>query len=70
MREAKASYTRGFHEGHPKVAWATEGLGKIYAKQGALGEALEAYAKAAELWHELQSRGVSAARDHVPRARA
>ena len=58
MREAKEAYTRGYHEGHPKVAWATEGLGKIYAKQGNLAEALEHYAKAAKLWHSLQSKGV------------
>jgi len=44
--------------GHPKVAWATEGLGKIYAKQGNLAEALDHYAKAAKLWHSLQSKGV------------
>ena len=34
MEAAKEAYIKGFHESHPKVAWALEGLGKIHEKCG------------------------------------
>ena len=56
LRAAKDAYVAGFHETHPKVAWAMEGLGKIYEKQGNLGAALEEYNGASHIRRTLQSK--------------
>ena len=56
LRAAKEAYIAGFHETHPKVAWAMEGLGRIYEKQDNLGAALEEYNKASYIRRMLQSK--------------
>ena len=50
---------RGFHEHHPKVAWAHEGLGRLFEKQEDLDAALAAYAKAAAIRRALQAQAES-----------
>ena len=32
LERAKEAYVKGFAEGHPKVAWALEGMGKVHSK--------------------------------------
>ena len=55
MLEAKEQYVAGFHVTHPKVAWAFEGLGRIYEKQQDLQAALDAFRQAADIRRSLQS---------------
>lgn len=55
MEEAKQAYIRGFHETHPKVAWAMEGLAKIYTSQGKLDQALAEFEAAAAIRRSLQA---------------
>ena len=50
---------RGFHEGHPKEAWALEGLASVHEKCGDLGAALECYHRAAEIRRSLQAKDES-----------
>ena len=53
---AATAYVRGFHEGHPKVAWAHEGLGRLHEKEGNLHAAVAAYERAAEIRRALQGQ--------------
>ena len=56
MEAAKEAYVNGFHESHPKVAWAMEGLAKIYASQGKIDLALAEYESAAAIRRSLQAK--------------
>ena len=47
---------RGFHATHPKVAWAMEGLAKIYTSQGKLDLALSEFEAAAAIRRNLQAK--------------
>ena len=55
LEASVTAYVRGFHETHPKVAWAHEGLGRLHEKEGNLDAALLAYDKAAQIRGALQS---------------
>ena len=56
MEAAKQAYVRGFHEDHPKVAWAMEGLAKIYSTEGKIDEALAEFESAAAIRRMLQAK--------------
>lgn len=56
LTAAKEAYVRGFHEKHPKVAWALEGLGKVHEKMGNLTSAVAELKAAAEIRCQLQAQ--------------
>jgi tetratricopeptide (TPR) repeat protein len=56
LEGAWQAYVRGFHDAHPKVAWAREGLGVVLEKQGELQAALQAYEHAAAVLRALQAQ--------------
>ena len=43
------AYVRGFHDGHPKVAWAHEGLGRLHEKEGDVKAAIAQFERATEI---------------------
>lgn len=56
LNAAKEAYVRGFHENHPKVAWALEGLGKVHEKMGNLTLAVAELKAASEIRSQLQAQ--------------
>jgi len=54
LEEARSAYTKGFSPGHPKVAWALEGMAKVHQKVGDLRSAQEAMSGALAIRHSLQ----------------
>ena len=46
---ALQAYVRGFHDGHPKVAWAHEGLGRSHEKEGNVKAAIAQFERATEI---------------------
>lgn len=54
LQSAKEAYVKGFHEGHPKVAWALEGMGNTLEKVGDLKAAQKAFAEAIAIRRNLQ----------------
>ena len=57
LSDAKVAYGRAFATGHPKVAWAVEGMGRVYRKMGDLRRAEEQFAEAIAIRRQLQSMG-------------
>ena len=55
LEEAKGAYTKGFSPGHPKVAWALEGMAKVYQKVGDLRSAQEAMGGALAIRRSLHT---------------
>ena len=56
LEEAKGEYIKGFHVGHPKTAWALEGIAKALEKMGELRRAHEAWEEAIAIRRNLQAR--------------
>lgn len=56
LQAAREAYVKGFHEGHPKVAWAIEGIAKVAEKSGDLKGAQSALAEAIAIRRNLQSK--------------
>ena len=56
LEQAKEAYILGFSEGHPKVAWSLEGLGKVHQKMGNLRMAEQSWNEAIAIRRNLQSR--------------
>ena len=54
LKAAKDAYTKGFHDGHPKVAWALEGLANVLEKSGDLRGAQGAWSEAIAIRRNLQ----------------
>lgn len=62
MSAAKQAYIEGAGEAgenHPKVAWAMEGLGRVFEKRGNLDGALREYKGAARIRSRMQAHGKS-----------
>lgn len=55
LEEARGAYTKGFSPGHPKVAWALEGMAKVYQKVGDLRSAQEAMGGALAIRRSLHT---------------
>ena len=56
LEQAKTAYELGFFEGHAKVAWALEGMGKVHQKMGNLRQAQLSWDAAISIRRALQSR--------------
>ena len=56
LEEARGAYTKGFSPGHPKVAWALEGMAKVYQKVGDLRSAQEAMGGALAIRRSLHTQ--------------
>jgi len=56
LTESREAYVRGFHEGHPKEAWALEALGKLHQKMGSYRLAQEAWDSAIAIRRNLQAK--------------
>ena len=56
LQSSKSAYVDGFSPQHPKVAWALEGLAKVYRKLGSLSEAQLAVDEALLIRRAIQVR--------------
>jgi len=54
LEKSKEAYIKGFYDGHPKVAWAWEGMGNTFEKMGRLREAQAAWTQAIAIRRNLQ----------------
>ena len=54
LERAKEQYIRGFSQSHPKVAWALEGLARVYQKHGMFKRAEETWEEAIAIRNQLQ----------------
>jgi len=57
LMKAKDAYEEGFSEGHPKVAWAIEGIANCHTKIGDLRKADEAWEEVIRIRMKLQQEG-------------
>ena len=56
LTDARMRYEEGFGKGHPKIAWAIEGIAKLHQKRGNLREAMGAWDEAIGIREALQVR--------------
>eukprot|EP00966_Prymnesium_polylepis_P221044 5113123-Prymnesium_polylepis.1 len=56
LQGAKEAYVKGFAEGHPKVAWALEGMAKTHAKMHNMRAAEECWDEAVAIRRNLQGK--------------
>jgi len=56
LQQSREAYVRGFHDGHPKEAWALEALGKVHQKMGNLRLAQDAWDHAIAIRKNLQAK--------------
>jgi len=57
LTQARKAYEEGFSEGHPKVAWALEGIANAYQKSGDLRKAHQVWEEVIRIREKLQQEG-------------
>ena len=54
LKDAKEQYIKGFSQSHPKVAWALEGIARVYQKHAMFREAQVTWEEAIQIRNQLQ----------------